>query len=197
MMGEKKQWFLFQVHFQNPQWSAFYKIWAKENLSIPSYDHWLPWDMKSDYSFFKMQIAVVRGTSCRVRELRWLYPCGCNQVLEAPACDILRCSFCCTNYLLCPHVELLLTHGQTLIFHIIFFFLALVFILWPVQEAHSSSWECLSLADACHMLTYPDMFFLDFSDIFNITIPIWLLFLYVFQWEFIFCFSKVCHRDYP
>lgn len=39
------------------------------------------------------------------------------------------------------------------------FFLALAFVLWPVQETHSSSWDCLSLAYACHMLTYPEIHF--------------------------------------
>lgn len=50
-----------------------------------------------------------------------LYPRGCNQVLEALASNMLCCSFCCTDYLLCPHVELLLTHMQTLIFLSLFF----------------------------------------------------------------------------
>jgi len=93
-----------------------------------------------------------------VGEWTLLYPRGCNQVLEALASNMLCCSFCCTDYLLCPHVELLLTHVQTLIF-LSLFFLALAFILWPVQETHSSSWDCLSLAYACHMLTYPEIHF--------------------------------------
>lgn len=196
--GRKKQLFnfWFKCIFRSHDDQHFIRFEQRKILIIPSYDHWLAWDVRSDYSFFKMQILVVRGTGCRVRELRWLYPCGCNQVLEAPACDILHCSFCCTNYLLCPHVELLLTHVQTLIFHIFFPGIS----IYSVTCARNTQFK-LRMPKPCWCLPYVDLSwyisFLDFSDIFNITIPIWLLLLYIFQWEFLFCFSKVCHRDYP
>lgn len=156
------------MHFQNPWWSAFYKIWAKENskysfiwsLTALRYEVWLLFfqNANSGGQRNKLQgegteVAVplwlqsgVRSTSLRYITLLILL----HKLLAVPTCWVTFNSW--ANF-------------DLLFFY--FFFLALVFILWPVQEAHSSSWECLSLADACHMLTYPDIYFFLISQIYS------------------------------
>lgn len=57
-------------------------------------------------------------TRLQAEGIEILYPV-CNQVLEYIG-NILHCLFCSMDYMLCPHVEMLLTHVRTLIFLFIF-----------------------------------------------------------------------------
>lgn len=131
---------------------------------------------------------------CRQTELRWLYPC-----VQSGAGSVSW------QYI----TLLILLHGLRTVptywdafnscadFDLFFFLVLLGFICDLCKKQP----KLRRISKLCWCLPYGDLswdiFFLDFSDIFTITIPIWLVLLCVFQWEFIFCFSKICHRDYP
>lgn len=196
--GERKNKFNFCLKciFRNYGNQHDIRFRQREILVISSCDDCLSCNMRSDYLFsswftywWSEDLAAGGGNwdSCTP---------VCNQVVEASAGNVLHCLFCSMDYMLCPHVEVLLTHVQTLILHI--FFLVLAFFFCDLCKKQP---KLRRISKPCWCLPYGDLswdiFFLDFSDIFNITIPIWLLLLCVFQWEFIFCFSKICHRDYP
>lgn len=132
------------------------------------------WDLIT--LFIMMQILVLRSQVASQGELRWLYPCGCNQVLETSACNTLRCSFCFTDYLLGPHVELLLIVCRLCSF-MLFFPGISIFRVTCVRKhtAQAENIQDLPMPAMCWLsLRY---IFLDFSGISSITIFIWLLFL--------------------
>lgn len=84
----------------------------------------------------------------------------CNQVLEVSAGNILHCLFCSMDYVLGPHVKMLLTPVQTLIF---FFSPPGIsgFYLWPVQETAQNE-------ENIYALLMPAIW--------------WLILRYIFSW---------------
>lgn len=147
--GRKKQVsFLFKVHFQKPWWSAWCKIWAKRNSNCPFM--WWPIVLQYEWLLFSSWCKYWWSED---QTAGWgKYPCGCNQVLEAPACNVFCCSFCCMDYFLCPRVELLLTHVQTLIF--LFFFPGIsIFSVTCVRNTEHK----LRMSKSCWCLPYVDL----------------------------------------